>query len=607
MIRLVFFWISMWCVLPLSAQSFDYTKIAPHPRLLWPVDGKDIIEQSMAKFPQLASVHRHIIEECTSMLSQRPVKRVVEGRRLLAVSRLALKRIFYLSYAYRMTGDEGYARRAEEEMLAVCYFPDWNPSHFLDVGEMVMALAIGYDWLFDYLGADVRRMVCQSIVEKGFGAADPHAFFYTVANNWNSVCNGGLTLGALAIYEEVPEQARAVIEKCLATNPKVMTVYGPDGGYPEGFHYWGYGTSFQVMLIAALESALGDDAGLSEAPGFLQSAYFMEYMTAPSGEYFNFSDAVNGTKCNMMMFWFADKLQDLSLLWLENKYLEGGKAEFAEDRLLPCLLVFASGLDLDEVRQPTGHFWYNRGATPVFIYRGGWARTTDSYLAVKGGSPSTSHAHMDAGSFVYERDGVRWAIDLGMQDYHSLESKGIDLWNLDQNGERWKVFRLNNKAHNTLTINGKQHLVNSHAVFKRVYEEKQKKGVTVDMTTVFADCMKGVERTIFLNADDDLIVEDDLVTAGEPITVTWTMVTPADAKVLDSHHIELSKDGKRMYLTVTAEVDVNIKIWPNKPPHDYDEPNLGSRRVGFEVRLPANSSSSLKVTLASALNGQKNE
>ena len=89
MIRLVFFWISMWCVLPLSAQSFDYTKIAPHPRLLWPVDGKDIIEQSMAKFPQLASVHRHIIEECTSMLSQRPVKRVVEGRRLLAVSRLS--------------------------------------------------------------------------------------------------------------------------------------------------------------------------------------------------------------------------------------------------------------------------------------------------------------------------------------------------------------------------------------------------------------------------------------------------------------------------------------------------------------------------------------
>lgn len=63
-------------------------------------------------------------------------------------------------------------------------------------------------------------------------------------------------------------------------------------------------------------------------------------MTAPSGEYFNFSDAVNGVRCNMMMFWFAKKMGDLSLLWLENQYLENPSVCFAEDRLLPCLLIF---------------------------------------------------------------------------------------------------------------------------------------------------------------------------------------------------------------------------------------------------------------------------
>jgi len=66
-----------------------------------------------------------------------------EGKRLLAISRIALKRIYYLSYAYRMTGERKYALRAEQEMLAVSRFTDWNPTHFLDVGEMVMALAIG--------------------------------------------------------------------------------------------------------------------------------------------------------------------------------------------------------------------------------------------------------------------------------------------------------------------------------------------------------------------------------------------------------------------------------------------------------------------------------
>ena len=55
-------------------------------------------------------------------------------------------------------------------------------------------------------------------------------------------------------------------------------------------------------------------------------------MTAPSGEYFNFSDAVNGVRCNMMMFWFAKKMGDLSLLWLENQYLEDPSVSFAEDR-----------------------------------------------------------------------------------------------------------------------------------------------------------------------------------------------------------------------------------------------------------------------------------
>ncbi len=34
--------------------------------------------------------------------------------------------------------------------------------------------------------------------------------------------------------------------------------------YPEGPTYWGYGTTYQVILLAALKSALGD--GLESQP-----------------------------------------------------------------------------------------------------------------------------------------------------------------------------------------------------------------------------------------------------------------------------------------------------------------------------------------------------
>jgi len=47
-----------------------------------------------------------------------------------------------------------------------------------------------------------------------------------------------------------------------------MAVYAPDGGYPEGV--WGYGTTFNVLLIEMLENGLGTDFGLSEQEGVFE-------------------------------------------------------------------------------------------------------------------------------------------------------------------------------------------------------------------------------------------------------------------------------------------------------------------------------------------------
>ena len=79
-----------------------------------------------------------------------------------------------------MTKEEKYAYRATQEMLSVSRFPDWNPSHFLDVGEMVLALSIGYDWLYEYLEPEIRSIVRDAIVEKGLDAAAPDEWFYRI-------------------------------------------------------------------------------------------------------------------------------------------------------------------------------------------------------------------------------------------------------------------------------------------------------------------------------------------------------------------------------------------------------------------------------------------
>ena len=57
-----------------------------------------------------------------------------------------------------------------------------------------------------------------------------------------------------------------------------MKVYAPEGAYPEGYSYWGYGTTYNLMLIDALKSFIHSDYGLTQQEGFLSSAKFIQHM-----------------------------------------------------------------------------------------------------------------------------------------------------------------------------------------------------------------------------------------------------------------------------------------------------------------------------------------
>ena len=80
----------------------------------------------------------------------------------------------------------------------------------------------------------------------------------------------------------------------------------------------------------------------------------------------------------------------------------------------------------------------------------------------------------------------------------------------------------------------------------------------------------------------------------------WIMVTPAQARIVDSGTIELSQGGHTMLLKASAPAGAEMKIWSNDPVHDYDMPNPDTRRVGFVTSIPPNSKSTLRVDLVSA-------
>lgn len=593
----------MTLFVPVCAQGIHFDSYPSHPRLLVKQGEEQKIKSGLAHNPEILRLHEYLLRQCDAFAMKPMLTYKKEGKRLLAVSREALRLIFYLSY-YRMTGEEKYLLRAEQEMIAVCSFDDWNPSHFLDTGEMTMAVALGYDWLFDKLSTDTRKLVKEAILNKGFAPSRDKRYnwFLSASNNWNQVCNAGLVYGALAVLEDHPGEAREIIERALSTVGLTLKGYAPDGAYPEGYNYWGYGTTFQVLMNAALESALGSDGGLSEAEGFLASARFMQFMTGTTGKCFNFSDSRESVFALPAMYWFADKLQDPSLLWNEKDILSRAELSFSdeENRFLPLIPIYGSQYKMKELMPPATKLWVGNGQTPVVLIRTGWQDGEGFYLGIKGGTASTSHAHMDAGSFVFDALGVRWVQDLGMQEYYSLEKENVDLWNSSQEGQRWDVFRYNNLAHSTLTVNGKYHRVKGFVPVTNIYSDDHKLGASLEMTELFGGDLKSAVREVALINEKYLSVTDRVQADDQPASVRWTIVTGAVPRVLDSHMVELKKDGKCMQLIVDSPSATAVSILDNVSKNSYDAPNEGTYRVVLDVNLESGQEKEIKVRLVPA-------
>ena len=594
----------LFAFLPIS--SFSASMISgkliadmPHPRILLLKGEEGQIVKSIAANPVWAKMHEAIVNECDNIILLPPVERIQIGRRLLDKSREALRRIFYLSYAWRITGQEKYFHRGEKELLVISNFSDWNPSHFLDVAEMTMAASIGYDWLYPILSDDSKKIIREAIVAKGINQSFNTKYNSWVkgTNNWNQVCNAGMTFGALAVSETYPELSKNVIERAIESIRIPMGEYQPDGAYPEGYGYWGYGTSFNVLFLSAIEKVFASDFGLNSTLGFLQTARFLQNMTCVTGLAFNWGDSGSAGTLSPAMFWLAQRNNDLSQLWVEKSYLQHDNfSRFTKDRLLPAVMIWGKDLPLDQVKEPKERGWKGQGANPVCLMRTSWNDPNAIYLGFKAGSPSVNHGHMDIGSFVMEAEGTRWASDFGMQEYESLESKGIQVFGRTQDAQRWSIFRLNNRAHNTLTVNDQLQLVNGYAKIDQFSDQPNFMYAISDLSSLYENQLAKVKRGVAVVDQKFVVIRDELVAMNKPTTIRWTMMTPASPEA-GKDRITLQKEGHQLVVQVINPANVQMKTWSADPTTNFDAPNPGKILIGFEFELQPDQKQTIEVLL----------
>ena len=577
----------------------ETAKLPAHPRILLKKGEEKKLMKQVKKDAMWLDIHNSILEAADEMIPRPTNERIKTGLRLLSISRENLRRVFILSYAYRTTGQEKYFKRAEEEMLKAASFEDWNPSHFLDVAEMTMALAIGYDWLYAKLSADSKKIIETAIIEKGLNPSyDTNPWFVTAENNWNQVCHAGMTYGALAVWEKNPELSSRVLNRAIEYIRIPMEHYAPDGAYPEGVGYWDYGTSFNAMFLSAVEKIFGTDFELSQIPGFLRTGEFILNMVTPGLKNFPFSD--NGLNAGFFptMFWFYDKTKDPSILYNQALiYKKRGGKMIKGDRLAPTALIWGASASLDNPKVPEKLNWKANGDNPVVAMRSSWTDPNGTFLGMKLGSPSVNHGHMDVGSFIYEHNGIMWAMDLGAENYNQVETAGGDMWNMTQESQRWDIYRYNNFAHNTLAFNKKLQVVKGKAEIGQLIENNNQSSAVTDLTPVYAGQVEKIKRAVSLVDKKYAVIEDE-ITAGKWFTMmSWTLMTATEAKVISDNVVLLEKDGKKLYVKVVAPAPIRWKIEPAQPIYSFNSKNPGVTVVRFDMDLKLNDKQNVKVYL----------
>lgn len=167
-------------------------------------------------------------------------------------------------------------------------------------------------------------------------------------------------------------------------------------------------------------------------------------------------------------------------------------------------------------------------------------------------------------SFIFEADGVRWAIDMGGEDYDRLEKRGVDLWNGAQGSQRWEVFRYNNKAHNTLTFNDKPQSIKGKVQIKDWRDSARLRYVAMDLTPVYEGQVRYAERAVAM-VDDSYAVIEDRVEPGLYYTrMRWTLVTEATPRILSDSVLLLEKGGEAVLRAVASQTPVRVDNPPGR-------------------------------------------
>jgi hypothetical protein len=320
---------------------------------------------------------------------------------------------------------------------------------------MVAAYAIAYDWLHDVLNDDQKQQMRDNMILYGLGPGktvfDGTQTFIgwwanNITGNWNCVCNSGLTLGALAILgDDTTGTAEYILGQTVnnALNNCVNSVTS-DGTWTETANYWYFGTTGHAEMTSALLTATGSHYGLLDRnTQFKDTGFYHIYAHGPTS-LFDYGDhgpnKFSATSNSMTFYGSQFKIPEYILYQRDQRESAEPWSMFWYDPSVAG--AWWGGLPLDRFFTDNADQWASM--------RSSWTDNNALFVAMKAGKNQghQTHGDLDAGDFVLDAMGARWAGELGSGDYRSFQYFQSET----QDAVRWLYYRKRTEGQNTMVV-----------------------------------------------------------------------------------------------------------------------------------------------------------
>ena len=447
-----------------SAQALPATA----PRLLFTRDELTGM-RARSGHPQLARLRDAVISRATATLTAPPLVPSITLRgepdppgedKGLSCARALQGRVFTLGMAWELTGDTRYLEHAVVQLEhAVRDWRIWvdtaHPSPFdLMTGELSLTFGVAIDWLLPAVDAARRDALVKGVIRRGLDAyleaverATPPRW-HTAENNWNTVCNGGAVVLALALQDLAADKAERTLRRGVPAMDHYWEHLRDDGGWDEGTGYWRYGHRYALMAAEALRRA-GNPAGdtVFARPGVRQTGYFPLVFNPGTRLAAGFGDS-NSRAYDPIFYFLGARYREAAFIWYQDRApLDAARVGWPDAALA---LIWRP---VDEPWLPEAVAGYVPNIPRAAVFPAiGWALLAPSqpdprhFLSFKNGSLAASHTHLDLNHISVGVDDEMLLIELGNRPYPA------DYFRADR---RYGYYEIGTRGHNTVMIGGR--------------------------------------------------------------------------------------------------------------------------------------------------------